>query len=276
MLLCPFKIEHTHFQWIQRLLTKPRNSEETLIIPSHNEEASTLSGTIFCAACELAKQSRRTPNGHQKFDDDEMAIRLNNHFPRAKVSINSYVTSALCRLPTTKEKGKDKNKYTGCTIFCNHASGAIFIVSQVSLRAGETLVAKHKFKRWAQSNNMPHFQSYQANNIHSTPNNGNKTFKNVNKPPISVMLRLIIKMQWQSKVSKRSQNGLVPCFSIWNTRNSSTRKPTSQAGSTKYSICHTAYIVCALKPCFALNYYDYLDYHRFVHVGDIRCCMKEI
>jgi hypothetical protein len=50
-----------------------------------------------------------------------------------------------------KGKEPDSQKYTGGTIFIDHASGFIFVVSQVSLGAAETVCAKHAFEREAKT-----------------------------------------------------------------------------------------------------------------------------
>ena len=162
MLLYHAKLGHAHFKWIQRLLAQPNDPSQASILPCRHKGASNSQRTILCAACELGKQARRTPETQHAFDDREMAIREGDLQPGAKVSIDSYVSFVPGRLPHTKAKEKKKNQYSGGTIFCDHASGAIFIVNQVSLRAGETLMAKHKFERWARANNVPEIKSYRA------------------------------------------------------------------------------------------------------------------
>jgi hypothetical protein len=53
------------------------------------------------------------------------------------VSTDQFVSSKG-QLTTLKGKELDSQKYTGGTIFNDHASGFIFVVSQVSLGAAET------------------------------------------------------------------------------------------------------------------------------------------
>jgi hypothetical protein len=68
------------------------------------------------------------------------------------------------RLPHTKGKELEKDRYTGGTIFVDHASGFIFARNQVSLRAGETIVSKKMFKTLAKSYGVS-IESYLADNI---------------------------------------------------------------------------------------------------------------
>ncbi|CAJ1969890.1 unnamed protein product [Cylindrotheca closterium] len=133
MLLYHAKLEHAHFKSIQRLLAQPNDPNQEAILPCRHKGASNSQRTILCAACELGKQARQTPESQHAFDDWEMAIREGDLTPGAKVSINSYVSYVPGRLLHTKGKEKKKNQYSGGTIFCDHASGAIFIVNQVSL-----------------------------------------------------------------------------------------------------------------------------------------------
>jgi hypothetical protein len=52
-------------------------------------------------------------------------------------------------LAASKGKEKDAFKFQGGMLAVDHASGAIFVKHQVSLRGGETLQAKRSFGQWA-------------------------------------------------------------------------------------------------------------------------------
>jgi hypothetical protein len=52
--------------------------------------------------------------------------------PGQMVSLDQYMGSTPGRLPHTKGKELQKDKYTGGTIFVDHASGFVFIRNQVS------------------------------------------------------------------------------------------------------------------------------------------------
>ena len=75
-----------------------------------------------------------------------MDIRENNLKPGNCVSVDQYLSSITGRLLHTKGKEPTKDKYNGGSLFYDHSSKAMFIVSQVSLRAGETTMAKRKFE----------------------------------------------------------------------------------------------------------------------------------
>ncbi|CAJ1961149.1 unnamed protein product, partial [Cylindrotheca closterium] len=92
MLLYHAKLGHAHFKWIQRLLAQPNDPTQDAISPCRHKGASNSQRTILCAACELGKQARRTPESQHAFDDREMAIREGDLTPGAKVSIDSYVS----------------------------------------------------------------------------------------------------------------------------------------------------------------------------------------
>ena len=165
LLLNHFKYGHAHFQWIQSLLATPQNQEDSPVLPCRHKGASTTARTILCAACQLGKQTRRTPNQDHFIRDFDMAIRANDLQPGDKVSIDSYVSYAPGRLPQTYGKEPPTNQYSGGTIFYDHATAAIFVKNQVSLRAGETLQAKIEFERWARENNVPNIRSFRSDNM---------------------------------------------------------------------------------------------------------------
>lgn len=101
-----------------------------------------------CAACQLGKQHRRTPGSvstHAK-PEREMAIRRGNLAPGDCVSIDQYVCKTPGRLATTLGKEKQDLRYTGGTIFVDHATSFVYIQNQVSLRTGETLHSKWKME----------------------------------------------------------------------------------------------------------------------------------
>eukprot|EP00980_Cylindrotheca_fusiformis_P004423 scaffold945_cov82-Cylindrotheca_fusiformis.AAC.8 len=165
LLLLHAKLGHSHFQWVQRLLAQPRNQDQGPILRCRHPGASSTSRRILCAACELGKQARRPPEGRHTFDEHNMEIRANDLLPGSKVSIDSYISSVPGRLPHTRGKENAKDQYNGGTIFCDHVSSAIFVVNQISLRAGETLQAKWKFENWCKSNNVPKIKSYRADHV---------------------------------------------------------------------------------------------------------------
>ena len=93
-----------------------------------------------------------------------MAIKRNDIHPGDRVSLDHYVCHLPGRLPHTAGKEKVENKYNGGTVFVDHASGYMSIHHQVSLRAGETIVGKHKFENFAAEFGIK-IKGYHADNM---------------------------------------------------------------------------------------------------------------
>ena len=80
-LLYHFKLGHAHFQWIQSLLAQPRDPQLDSILPYWNKGPSNATRQMMCAACEIGKQARRTPETHHAYDEGEMYIRQDDLIP---------------------------------------------------------------------------------------------------------------------------------------------------------------------------------------------------
>ncbi|KAG7358094.1 hypothetical protein IV203_014681 [Nitzschia inconspicua] len=93
-----------------------------------------------------------------------MQIRSDNLHPGDCISVDQYVSSVPGRLPHTAGKESSKDKYHGGTIFVDHATSFLFLVNQVSLRAGETINSKVAFERFAHSCGH-RLQSFRADNM---------------------------------------------------------------------------------------------------------------
>jgi hypothetical protein len=83
--------------------------------------------------------------------------------PGEKVSCDQYVSAVPSRLPHTKGKEPKKDKYNGGTLFVDHATGFVFLRSQVSLRTGETLRSKAAFEQDAKEHGIT-ITNYLADN----------------------------------------------------------------------------------------------------------------
>jgi hypothetical protein len=82
--------------------------------------------------------------------DKESSVLLREHLtPGDCVSVDQYISGTKGRLAHTKGQKKDTSKFQGGMLAVDHASGAISIKHQVSLRGGETLQAKRSFEQWA-------------------------------------------------------------------------------------------------------------------------------
>jgi hypothetical protein len=148
-----WKLGHSHLDWNQSLMRTKRAGPDAGRAPPIKSRKRGVSNCpivgMFCAACQLAKQGRRLGNlqGHSS---GEPILRANDVNPGDKVSTDQYVSALKGRLPHTKGKEPQKSKYTGGTIFCDHATQYIHLTNQVSLRVGKTLQSKHAFEREAQ------------------------------------------------------------------------------------------------------------------------------
>ena len=151
LLLWHQRLGHVGFTWLQTLM-RPTKYEsgappDPPTIPVKLKGASKCTPPK-CVACSLAKQHRKTSGSsstHHK-PEREMAIRRNNLQPGECVSIDQYVCRTPGRLANTFGKEHDSMRYTGGTIFVDHATGFTFTRHQISLRIGETLQAKHEFE----------------------------------------------------------------------------------------------------------------------------------
>ena len=165
LLLHHFQLGHANIRWIQSLLAHPQDGSLP-ILPSKNKGASTTTRQIICAACAMGKQHARTAKPSRKITNpQEMAIRQGNLQPGDAVSVDQYLSSVPGRLSHTKGKEPTSQQYQGGTIFVDHASSVVYIANQVSLRAGESTQAKHKFEQWACHHNVPKIRSYRADNF---------------------------------------------------------------------------------------------------------------
>ena len=164
------KLGHAHFGWIRRLVSKPKNSKTDAlgrgqILPTKSESVSTCD-KVLCAACQMGKQTRRTPDDAtiHKLPEREMLIRQGNTKPGDMVSIDQYLSSFGGRLPHTFGKEKLSERYQGGTIFVDHATGLIFIHNQVSLKAGETVKSKRAFEAFCSEHGVT-VKGYRADNM---------------------------------------------------------------------------------------------------------------
>jgi hypothetical protein len=158
-----FKLGHAGFQWCQKLFAVPQDPTREQVLKPKTAHVTTCEAPL-CAACQLAKQKRRTPETPVTRRTEPMVLRRENLHPGDRVSLDQYISSLPGRLPHTKGKEAKKDKYTGGTIFVDHASSLIHIVNQVGLTSGETLRAKKKFEQFAETFGIQ-IKSYLADNV---------------------------------------------------------------------------------------------------------------
>jgi hypothetical protein len=161
-----WKLGHANFSWIQSLSRKPKDTvgEDPVLKTKHG-------GVPFCpaplcAACQLAKQKRRGAGTEfsKKNPEKEMSLKVDDLQPGDRVSVDQYMSSVPGRLPHTHGKEKKEDKYTGGTLFINHATGYMFLRHQVSLCAGETVKSKLAFEQEAEQFGIK-IKNYRADNV---------------------------------------------------------------------------------------------------------------
>ena len=107
-----------------------------------------------CHACILGKMSKQ-PTGTclTKPREDRLGALSRGHLqPGDAVSVDQYIVSEKGRLYTSFGREHNNERFSGGTIYVDHASGKIFAHHQVSTNAGETLMGKRIFEREAHQN----------------------------------------------------------------------------------------------------------------------------
>ena len=109
-------------------------------------------------------QNNTSTSTPQKLVTASNAVRNSNDvFPGSRISVNQYQSAFPGRLPDTAGRERFSSKFYGGTIFVDHGSGYIDMQNQVSLNAGETIMAKRKFECIAALNGVS-LKSYHGNN----------------------------------------------------------------------------------------------------------------
>jgi hypothetical protein len=162
-----WKLGHAHFDWIQKLAAKPRKPPDGIERPILKTKEPRVSSCPrpLCTACQMAKQNRRSPGVTvgTPVSEKEMSLRRGKLNPGEMVSIDQYESALPGRLPHTKGKEPKRTKYTGGTLFVDHATAHIYLRHQVSLKAGETIQSKRAFERFAAESGVT-IKAYRADN----------------------------------------------------------------------------------------------------------------
>jgi hypothetical protein len=147
LLLWHHKWAHADTQRCQAILSKPREDGATQMIKPRHKKASACRQPL-CAACQLGKQGQTSVRASTQvlLPNCQNLLRQGNLKPGDAVSIDQYMSATHGRLAHTKGKEAKLKQYVGGTIFVDHATTLIHHSSQVSLRVGETLKAKHRFE----------------------------------------------------------------------------------------------------------------------------------
>jgi hypothetical protein len=132
------------------MLCQPRGQDLIQVLKQKNQASSACSRPL-CAACQLAKQIRQGAGVRTTVPVPETldGLTRNKLEPGQTVSIDQYMSVTHGRLAHTKGKEAKSKKYTGGTLFIDHATQYIHCRHQVLLRVGETQKAKNDFERFA-------------------------------------------------------------------------------------------------------------------------------
>ena len=146
-------LSHIGLSWTKSLFSKPRDPSiirRTLKskFGIHRVDVSKLK----CAGCELGKRYKRSSchrHGTHKLIGNmpktEMKMKINDLLPGDCVSTDQYISTVPERCATSA--GKKKEKFTGGTIFVDHATQYIYAEHQHTLTAGNTVVSKTNFEQ---------------------------------------------------------------------------------------------------------------------------------
>jgi hypothetical protein len=162
-----WRLGHVHFAWLQRLAATTRNPDrpELPVLTSKFSNLSTCAPPM-CAACQLGKLNRRGTTNKIEIGrpEHDMLLRQDHLRPGSLVSADQYISSVLGRRAHTKGKEPKHERFTGGTLFVDHATSFIFLRHQVSLRAGDTVLSKRAFEREALSMGVT-VSAYRADNV---------------------------------------------------------------------------------------------------------------
>ena len=121
--------------------------KDRVIVPKLNSAATC--DIPVCQSCAVSRAKQRKPKviKSKAIESSVGAISRDKYKTGDFVSIDQYVVKTPGRLPTGFG-GSDSNMYHGGTIFRDAASKYIHVQNQVSLGAGETVMAKREFEDW--------------------------------------------------------------------------------------------------------------------------------
>jgi hypothetical protein len=126
--------------------------------------------------------------------------------------VDLYQSTILGRLPLTKGKEPDDEKYAGGTILYDIASKFIFVSHQANLTGASTVASKHRFERLADSFGIK-VRTYLSDNHLSDHQNLLKIVSIFVRRNCFLVLAHTIKIGWKER-ARLSSIGLGPCFSV--------------------------------------------------------------
>ena len=146
----------TGMQRIQELMrghqSKDKNVKTTWtppVIPTKFPQASSCP-IPKCQTTELARGKRRNPKvvRQEAIKEKEAILAWDKYEAGDFVSMDQFVCKTPGRLLQGFGREGEANRYHGGTIFNDAATGVIWVENQVTLGAGDTLIAKETFDQW--------------------------------------------------------------------------------------------------------------------------------
>jgi hypothetical protein len=110
LLLWHFKLGHAGFQWCQKLCRASSDPfRELILVPKHSSVTSC--DAPLCTACQLSKQTRRTPEVKTQINPAPI-IQKDNLKPGDCISVDQYMSPLPGHLPHTRGKESKEDQYT--------------------------------------------------------------------------------------------------------------------------------------------------------------------
>jgi Reverse transcriptase (RNA-dependent DNA polymerase) len=116
-----------------------------------------------CAACQFGKQERNTTGGSHETKENEGTLKADKLEPGDLVFSDQYESRLPGRAFGHRGSKITSRKYCGGTLFCDAASGWMYIQHQASLNAIDTITSKLSFEREALGSGV-HVKSYRTDN----------------------------------------------------------------------------------------------------------------
>ena len=85
----------------------------------------------------------------KKVIEKDGSLKAQHLYPGEMVSTDQYVSKETGRLPHTRGKESESERFVGGTIYVDEATGFVFAQHQISLGTAETIRGKHLFEREA-------------------------------------------------------------------------------------------------------------------------------
>jgi Reverse transcriptase (RNA-dependent DNA polymerase) len=150
LLLWHQRLGHCGLKKVQSLFAQPRTDHDKPILQATHPRMTTCD-LPRCLACQFAKQKRRNPPSKKQRPISEREGGLSDDVlqPGQRISCDLYQSTILGRLPNTRGKESDSEKYCGGAIFLDVASNFVFVRHQPNLTGAMTVSSKHELENFA-------------------------------------------------------------------------------------------------------------------------------